>query len=68
MTATVELLALGGRPGYVGHPISILLWVACLIGCVLIGRDKNRLVEGVLLGVFCGCIGLVIMAVLPAKR
>ncbi len=68
MLALTELIAASGRARVTGNPLSIVLWVVCLIACVMIGRDKNRLVEGVLLGAFCSCIGLVIMLILPRKN
>ena len=49
------------------NPITFVIWVACLIGCIVLGNNKDRVVLGVLLGIFCGFIGLIIMAVVPAK-
>ena len=45
--------------------------VGMLIGGAIgaaIGNAKNRILLGTLLGVFLGCIGWIIMAVIPKKQ
>jgi uncharacterized membrane protein len=49
------------------NPFTTLIWIACLVGCIVIGSQKNRVVLGTLLGVFCGFIGLIIMLIVPSK-
>lgn len=45
----------------------VLIWVVCIFGCYAIGKDKGMPVGGLLLGVFLGLIGLLIIAVIPSQ-
>lgn len=45
----------------------ILIWLACAALGYVIGKDKNRETEGLLLGLLLGLIGVVIIALLKPK-
>ena len=48
--------------------IPIVIWIACAVGGYYIGRPKGRPGWGLALGLILGIIGLIIIALIPAKR
>ena len=46
----------------------VLVWVACAIAGLLLAEHRNRgKVEGFLLGLICGPLGLLVMLAWPGK-
>jgi hypothetical protein len=48
--------------------VIVLVWVACAALGFVVGRTKERGTLGLLLGLLLGIIGLIIIAVIPAKK
>jgi hypothetical protein len=48
--------------------VGLVVYIACIAGSATIGSRKRRPVLGVVLGILLGLIGLIIIAVVPAKR
>jgi len=47
--------------------IGVIVYILCIIVGTAIGADKGRTVDGFLLSMFLGCIGVFIAATLPKK-
>ena len=47
--------------------VVIIIWAICAWAGYAIGKGKNRETQGLVLGLILGVIGLVIIALLPAK-
>jgi hypothetical protein len=48
--------------------IGLVVYIACIAGAATIGSRKGRPVLGVVLGIVLSLIGLIIIALIPAKR
>lgn len=46
---------------------ALLLWLAAIVVATWVGNTKQRPVLGVALGILLSWIGVIIMAVIPAK-
>jgi len=46
----------------------VVIYIACIAGSATIGARKGRPVLGIVLGILLHVIGLIIIAVIPAKR
>ncbi|HTU72025.1 MAG TPA: hypothetical protein VMG38_00765 [Trebonia sp.] len=48
--------------------LGLVFYVACIAGSASIGSRKGRPVLGLVLGILLTLLGLIIIAVIPAKR
>ena len=48
--------------------IPIVIWIACAVAGYYIGKPKGRPGWGIALGFFLSVIGLIIIALIPARR
>jgi hypothetical protein len=48
--------------------IPLVIWIAIMVAGYYIGRPKGRPVLGVVLTFFLSIIGLIIIALIPARR
>jgi ABC-type tungstate transport system substrate-binding protein len=48
--------------------VSLVFYIACIAGAASIGSRKGRPVLGIVLGIVLLLVGVIIIAVIPAKR
>lgn len=46
----------------------VVIWILCAVAAGLVGKSKGRAGQGWALGIFLSLIGLIIIAVLPARE
>jgi hypothetical protein len=48
--------------------LGLVVYIACIVGAASIGSRKGRPALGIVLGILLGLIGIIIIAVIPARR
>jgi len=46
----------------------VIIWIVCAVAAGMVGKSKGRTGQGWALGIFLSLIGLIIIAVLPARQ